>query len=83
MFLLSKSVCCRLRHSVPIVMEMWLSFSCREICVKAASVYQEASWRVAELPHPRLEGVLATLSLKLMLSFIPAVLLKLGLRRLT
>ena len=28
--------------------------------------------------HPRLEGVLATLSLKLMLSFIPAVLLKLG-----
>ena len=57
---------CRLRHSVPIAMEMWLD-------LRAGRRDTETERAV----HLRLEGVLATLSLKLMLSFVPAVLLNL------
>ena len=55
----------RWRQALPIVVEMWLATN---------STLQS----VTDSVRLRLEGVLATLSLKLMLAFIPSILLPLG-----
>ena len=48
-------------------------------CPMADSNFRPVGFFDHPLDPPRLEGVLATLSLKIMLAFIPAILLMLGL----